>query len=47
MMELDATLVARVETAIDAVRNAVKGEDLAAITRAADELQRISHAMAG
>jgi molecular chaperone DnaK len=38
--------VARIESAIAAVRSATAGEDAGAITRAADELQRASHAMA-
>jgi molecular chaperone DnaK len=44
--QLDSTTVARIETAIDAVRHAVKGEDQAAITRAGDQLQRAAHAVA-
>jgi molecular chaperone DnaK len=43
---LATTSVAHIETAIDAVRNAMKGEDLNALRRATDELQRSSHAMA-
>jgi len=43
---LDAALIGRVETALDAARAAVKGDDKNAITRAGDELQQSSHAMA-
>ena len=43
---LAVTSVAHVETAMDAVRNALKGEDLNALRRATEELQRSSHAMA-
>jgi molecular chaperone DnaK len=43
---LDAALIGRVETALDAARAAVKGDDKDAITRAGDELQQASHAMA-
>jgi molecular chaperone DnaK len=43
---LDTTSVARIETAIDSVRNVVKTDDIGAIRRAADELQRSSHTMA-
>jgi molecular chaperone DnaK len=38
--------IATIEAAIAAVREAVKGDDAAAITRSADELQKASHAMA-
>jgi molecular chaperone DnaK len=38
--------VAAIEAAIAAVRSAVQGEDLAAIRRAADDLQRASHTLA-
>ena len=44
--KLDASLVGRVELALDAARAAVKGDDKDAITRAGDELQSASHAMA-
>jgi molecular chaperone DnaK len=44
--KLPAADVARIESAIAAVRTATAGEDTGAITRAADELQRASHAMA-
>lgn len=40
------TNVARIETAVESVRQAIKGEDRAAIRRASDELQRLSHGMA-
>ena len=43
---LPATDVSRVENAIAAVREAVKGEDLQAIRAASDELQKASHAIA-
>ena len=43
---LPATDVSRIETAIAAVRDAVKAENLDAIRRATDELQKSSHAMA-
>ena len=43
---LPATDVSRIETAIAAVRDAVKAENLDAIRRATDELQKASHAMA-
>ena len=43
---LSGTDVARIESALAAVRQAVQGEDLAAIRRASDELQRASHGMA-
>jgi molecular chaperone DnaK len=38
--------VSRVESAIAAVREATKGDNLEAIRRASDELQKVSHAMA-
>ena len=44
--KLDASLVGRVELALDAARAAVKGDEKDAITRASDELQSASHAMA-
>jgi molecular chaperone DnaK len=44
--KLPAADVARIESAIATVRSATAGEDAGAITRAADELQRASHAMA-
>jgi molecular chaperone DnaK len=44
--KLPAADVARIESAIAAVRSATAGEDAGAITRAADDLQRASHAMA-
>src|SRR5688572_7608440 len=43
---LPATDVSRVESAISAVREAAKGEDLAAVQRATEELQRQSHGLA-
>ncbi len=43
---LPATDVSRIESAVAAVREAVKGESLDAITRASDDLQKASHAMA-
>jgi molecular chaperone DnaK len=43
---LPATDVSRVESAIAAVREAVKGDDVAAIRRTSDELQKASHAIA-
>jgi molecular chaperone DnaK len=43
---LPATDVSRIETAIAAVRDAVKADNLDAIRRATDELQKSSHAMA-
>ncbi len=43
---LPATDVSRVESAIAAVRDAVKGEDLQAIRSASDDLQKVSHAIA-
>jgi molecular chaperone DnaK len=43
---LPADLVARVEGAIAAVRQATAGDDLGAIRRAMDDLQAASHAMA-
>src|SRR5687767_6507041 len=43
---LPATDVARVESAIAAVRDAAKGDDVEAIRRATDELQKASHAIA-
>ncbi|HTM33951.1 MAG TPA: molecular chaperone DnaK [Vicinamibacterales bacterium] len=43
---LDASLIGRVESALEAARAAVKGDDKDAITRAGDELQQASHAMA-
>jgi molecular chaperone DnaK len=43
---LPASDVGRIETAIGAVREAVKGDNLEAIRRATDELQKASHAMA-
>jgi molecular chaperone DnaK len=43
---LPATDVSRVESAIAAVREAVKGEDLPAIRAASDDLQKASHAIA-
>ncbi|MCC7241115.1 MAG: molecular chaperone DnaK [Acidobacteria bacterium] len=44
--KLDAGLVGRTETALEAARTAVKGDDKDAIVRAGDELQRASHAAA-
>ena len=38
--------LSKIEAAIAEVRRAVQGDDLAAITRASEELQRASHAMA-
>ena len=43
---LSGTDVARVESALAAVRQAAQDEDLAAIRRASDELQQASHGMA-
>jgi molecular chaperone DnaK len=43
---LPANDVARIETAIAAVRAAAKGEELDAIRRASDELQKLSHGIA-
>jgi molecular chaperone DnaK len=43
---LDAALIGRVESALEAARTAVKGDDKDAITRAGDALQTASHAMA-
>jgi molecular chaperone DnaK len=43
---LPATDVSRVESAITVVREATKGEDLDAIRRASDDLQKASHAIA-
>jgi len=43
---LDAALAGRVETALEAARTAVKGDDKDAIARAGDELQKASHAVA-
>ena len=38
--------ISRIEAAINDVREAVKTDDRARITKAADELQKASHAMA-
>jgi len=38
--------ISTIEAAIAAVREAVKGDDLGAITRASEALQKASHAMA-
>jgi molecular chaperone DnaK len=43
---IPAADAAKAEQAIAAVRDAVKSDDVATITRATDELQRVSHAMA-
>jgi molecular chaperone DnaK len=43
---LSASEVSRVETSLDGVKQAARGDDGAAIQRAVDELQRASHAMA-
>ena len=43
---LSQATVERIERAVAAVREASKGEDLASIRSASDELQRASHAMA-
>ncbi len=43
---LPAAEVSRVENAVAALREAAKGDDLAAIRRANDDLQKASHAMA-
>ena len=43
---LEPALAGRVDAALDAARTAVKGDDKGAITRAGDELQAASHAMA-
>jgi molecular chaperone DnaK len=44
--KLPAGEVSRVESALAAVRSAIATDDAAAITRAADDLQKASHAMA-
>jgi molecular chaperone DnaK len=44
--QLPATDVSRVESAIAAVRESVKGEDLQTIRAASDDLQKASHAIA-
>src|SRR4029077_9104232 len=43
---LPAADVSRIENAVTALREAAKGDDLAAIRRANDDLQKASHAMA-
>jgi molecular chaperone DnaK len=43
---LPASDVSRIESAVAALRDAVKGESLDAIRRASDDLQKASHAMA-
>jgi molecular chaperone DnaK len=43
---LPATDVSRIESAVAAVREAIKGESLDAIRRSGEELQKASHAMA-
>ena len=43
---IPATDVERIESAISALREAAKADDLGAISRASDELQKASHAMA-
>ena len=43
---LPAADVSRIENAVTALREAAKGDDLAAIRRADDDLQKASHAMA-
>jgi molecular chaperone DnaK len=43
---LPAVEVSRVESAIQALREAAKGEDLPPIQRASDELQKLSHGIA-
>ena len=43
---LPAADVSRIENAVTALREAAKGDDLAAIRRATDDLQKASHAMA-
>ncbi|HVG86757.1 MAG TPA: molecular chaperone DnaK [Vicinamibacterales bacterium] len=43
---VDGPLAGQVESALEAARIAVKGDDKEAITRAGDELQKASHAMA-
>jgi len=43
---LPATDVSRIESAVSAVREAVKGENVDAIRRTTDELQKASHTMA-
>ena len=43
---LPATDVSRIESAIATLREAAKGEDVATIRRATDDLQKASHAMA-
>jgi molecular chaperone DnaK len=44
---LEPSLASRVEAAIGALRQASQGEDLAAMQRATDDLERASHDMAG
>jgi molecular chaperone DnaK len=44
--KVGADVAGQVETALEAARTAVKGDDAAAITAAADALQKASHAMA-
>jgi molecular chaperone DnaK len=43
---MPASDVSRIEAGIDAVREAAKGDNLDAIRRATDDLQKASHAMA-
>jgi molecular chaperone DnaK len=43
---LDTTSGARIETAIESVRQAIKGDEAALINRATGELERASHALA-
>jgi molecular chaperone DnaK len=43
---LDSTSVARIETAIESVRQAIKGDDAALIKRATSELEHASHSLA-
>jgi molecular chaperone DnaK len=44
--KVPVSTVSAIDAAIAVVREAVKGDDLAVITRAADDLQKASHAMA-
>ena len=44
--KLDANIAGRIESALEAARQAAKGEDVAAINAATSELQRAAHAMA-
>jgi molecular chaperone DnaK len=44
--KLELGILNRVESALDAAKQAVKGDDVAAMKAAASELQQASHAMA-